>query len=67
MISKEFEKDIYANGLRATKRLWWVMLFLRLEQRSTIRILKRVLAGFKKILLFGTCCELPAKAFVGGG
>ena len=66
MLSKEFEKDIDVNVLRPTKRLWWVMFFLRLEQKLNFHVLKRVCAAFKKIFLIGTCCELPAAALTGG-
>lgn len=63
----KFKEDIDANRMRPNRRLFWVLMFLRLQQNCKGRISKKASGLFKRIALLGSCCEMPASAFVGGG
>lgn len=68
MISEEFEQDCSINfKMHPARQLWWVLLFMRLEQKYGAHFIPRFFAVFKKIALAGTCCELPSPAFPRGG
>lgn len=65
--------DRYARDLKRNKyvslfrKKRWVLFFLRKEQDAPNRFVRKFYALGKKIALSGTCCELPAESFAGGG
>lgn len=64
----EFRIDLKANSYpRPTKRIWWILLLIRIERAANARTIKRLIAALKKIMLFGTASELPASSFCGAG
>ena len=62
-----FKLDIERGQLGVFRKKYWVFAFMRLEQRAKSKGGKRACAFLKKVLLCGTGCELPAKAFRGEG
>ena len=62
-----FEKDITANNARPYHRSFWFFLFLRISQHLNFMPVRLLCKLFKRIVLMGTSCELPASAIVGGG
>lgn len=64
---KKFKYDINRNKCSPLKKKWWILFCLRSEQSCVHVIPRRLFAACKKILLFGSGCELPASAFRGGG
>ena len=62
-----FKEDIDANKMSPFRRLYWTLLFMRLQQNCTRRSFKKFLGALKRLSLLGTLCELPAQAFIGGG
>lgn len=61
---RDLERNKYVSLLRKKR---WVLFFLRKEQDSSSPVCKKIYAFGKKIALSGTCCELPAESFIGGG
>lgn len=65
---EDFHSDLLANNNPSLiRKKFWVLLCTRCERRSNSAIVKRLIALVKKLLLFGTGCELPSSAFEGGG
>ena len=62
-----FKLDIERGRVGVFRKKYWVFAFMRLEQRAKRKAGKRICAFLKKVLLSGTGCELPAKAFRGEG
>lgn len=63
----DFKADILINKMTPARKKYWVLWCIRQERHAKISIKKRFFALLKKILLFGTGCELPSDAFQGGG
>lgn len=62
-----FTIDIAANSACWRNRVFWFFLFLRCAQYVEFSPVRLICKFCKKIVLMGTCCELPASAIVGGG
>lgn len=60
-----FSADLKSNNARWHHRAFWFSLFLRGVQhtKGPLRVLCK---AAKKLVLAGTCCELPASSFEGG-
>lgn len=61
-----FISDINLNQVNIFRKKYWVLWCIR-HENCTNYPFKRVYALIKKILLWGTGCELPSSAFQGGG
>lgn len=59
----DFKADILINKMTPARKKYWVLWRIRQERHAKISIKKRFFALLKKILLFGTGCELPSDAF----
>lgn len=62
-----FQRDLRANNASPCDRVFWFLLFLRGAQYSRFTAVRVLCKVGKKLVLAGTCCELPAAALVGGG
>lgn len=62
-----FRRDLKANNAKPCDRVFWLFLFLRGAQHARFAALRVLCKVGKKLVLAGTCCELPAAALVGGG
>lgn len=62
--ARDLEFNKYVSLFRKKR---WVLYFLRKEQDAPNRFVGKLYALGKKIALSGTCCELPAESFAGGG
>ena len=61
---RDIERNTYVSHLKKKR---WVLFFLRFEQGSRNRVLRKLAALGKKVALAGTGCELPAGSLVGAG
>lgn len=64
---KVFKKDVESNNAHIWHRSFWFFIFLRGSQHLKFAPFRAFCKMCKKMLLAGTCCELPASAMTGGG
>lgn len=62
-----FQRDLRANNASPCDRVFWFFLFLRGAQHARFAAVRVLCKVGKKLVLTGTCCELPASALKGGG
>lgn len=68
MRTNNYRRDIESNKyVSRFRKKRWVLYFLRKEQESASPLLCKLYSLGKKLMLCGTCCELPACSFEGGG
>lgn len=65
--SHVFKCDLNANRAKPRSRHFWFFLFLRGSQYARFAPVRVLCKIGKKLVLAGTCCELPASALLGGG
>lgn len=68
MKTDRYQRDIQQNRyVSRFRKKRWVFFFLRKEQECSVRAVAKLYALGKKLMLAGTCCELPASALGRGG